>query len=102
MTTINTDRSAHSMLANPCPSSTGFAPSWFDDGVSIDVTSLMRTINAMFAVGLDLAAARSVAEGQTADRIDRAIAEIDAIISSLRLAVVAPSQTRDTLHRSSR
>lgn len=97
MTIINFDRSADAPRSEHSPTSHASEAPEFDGGVSIGMTSLASTINALFAVGLDLAAARSVAEAQTADRIDRAITDIDAVISTLRRAAIPTCRTEESV-----
>jgi hypothetical protein len=46
--------------------------------------TVRSAINGLFAAGLDLCAARSMVDGEAADRIDQAIGEIDGAIASLR------------------
>jgi len=62
--------------------SSGPAVGIVEDGLRIDL--VRSTINGLFAAGLDLCAARAMADGDAADRIDRAIGELDDAIAGLR------------------
>lgn len=46
--------------------------------------TVRATVNGLFAAGLDLCAARSMVDGDAAERIDRAIGELDDVIAGLR------------------
>jgi hypothetical protein len=42
------------------------------------------TVSSLFAVGLDLAAVRNLVDGEAADRLQRAVRELDAVIAAIR------------------
>lgn len=89
MTMTDSNRCVQSLLLTQWGSSDESGSVALADGcVSMDASSLAAFANELFAVGLDLAATRSVAPSDTADRLDRAIEEIDAIISAIRLAAL--------------
>jgi hypothetical protein len=57
---------------------------------------LASSVNALFAVGLDLAAIRRMVDDQAASRIDSAIEKIDAIILTMRSHALASVLEHDS------
>ena len=53
-------------------------------------------MNSVFGVGLDLCATRAMVSGEAAERIDRAVAELDSIIERLRSGIYACEQLGQT------
>lgn len=76
-TTMSGDRPA----ADPDVSGEGRHP---QPHVALPVDLLARTMNSLFAIGLDLTAARNAAEEPAAERLERAIDELDGVIRALR------------------
>ena len=59
---------------------------------------ISAVVNALFAVGLDLASARALVDEDVGHRLDRALAELDLIMSDLRARSTTTAATWTSYH----